>query len=165
MGDGNASGITGLAHSAVCVPDVEAAVGWYESVLGLEVLSPPYLMEGEPVAADMGELISTPRLKAAILGFRGDGDRVLEVIEYPDTDGDARPSDQSITDHGLTHVGLVCGDLDATRADLETRGVEFLTRGIASIAGLQTTWFRDPWGVVFILMEKRDPAKPYFAQY
>jgi catechol 2,3-dioxygenase-like lactoylglutathione lyase family enzyme len=158
-------GTTGLAHSAVCVPDVDAAVQWYESVLGLEVLSPPYLMEGDAVARDMGELIPVPRLKAAILGFRGDGDRVLEVLEYPDTEGAARLAGASITDHGLTHVGLLCVDLEATRAHLEAHGVEFLTQGIASIAGLRTTWFHDPWGVVFILMEKRDGAKPYFAQY
>jgi len=163
MGDGVA--IVGLAHSAVCVPDVEAAVRWYESVLELEVLSPPYLMEGDAVARDMGELIPTPRLKAAIVGVPGDGDRVLEVIEYPDVDGRPRPPDASITDHGLTHVGLVCRDLEVTRRTLEERGVEFLTSGVASIAGLRTTWFTDPWGVVFILMEKRDPAKPYFAQY
>jgi catechol 2,3-dioxygenase-like lactoylglutathione lyase family enzyme len=163
VGEGPA--IVGIAHSAVCVPDVDTAVQWYESVLGLEVLSPPYLMEGDAVARDMGELIPTARLKAAILGVPGAGDRVLELIEYPDTDGRPRSADASITDHGLTHVGLVCDNLEATRAALEARGVEFLTRGIASIAGLRTTWFRDPWGVVFILMEKREPAKPYFAQY
>jgi catechol 2,3-dioxygenase-like lactoylglutathione lyase family enzyme len=157
--------ITGLAHSAVCVPDVDAAVRWYEDVLGLTVLSPPYLMEGEAIAHDMGELIPQPRLKAAILGFTADGDRVLEVIEYPGTDGRDRPGDASIVDHGLTHVGLVCDDIERTRADLEVKGVRFLTGGIASLVGLRTTWFADPYGTVFILLEKRDTAKPYFAQY
>ena len=32
---------------------------------------------------------------------------------------------------------------------------------IATIAGLQTTWFADPYGTVFILMEKRDPQRPF----
>jgi catechol 2,3-dioxygenase-like lactoylglutathione lyase family enzyme len=149
----------------VCVPDVDAAVRWYEDVLGLTVLSPPYLMEGEAIARDMGELIPQPRLKAAILGFAADGDRVLEVIEYPGTDGRARPGDASIVDHGLTHVGLVCDDVERTRADLEAKGVRFLTRGIASLVGLRTTWFTDPYGTVFILLDKRDPARPYFAQF
>lgn len=157
--------ITGLAHSAVCVPDVDVAVQWYEEVLGLTVLSPPYLMEGEAIARDMGELIPQPRLKAAIVGLAADGDRVLEVIEYPGTDGRARPDDASIVDHGLTHVGLVCDDIERTRADLEAKGVLFLTGGIASLVGLRTTWFTDPYGTVFILMEKRDDTKPYFAQY
>ena len=39
--------ITGLAHTALHVPDVEAAVAWYRDVLGLRVLSPPYRMEGD----------------------------------------------------------------------------------------------------------------------
>jgi catechol 2,3-dioxygenase-like lactoylglutathione lyase family enzyme len=158
--------ITGIAHTAVCVPDVEAAVDWYRSVLGLTVLSPPYLVEGDEIERDMGELIPSPvAVKAAILGFPGGGDRVLEVIEYPRAPGRARPVDTTLVDHGFTHVGLVCDDIAATRADLEDRGVRFLTRGIAEIVGLRTTWFEDPHGFVFILMEKRDGAKPYYAQY
>jgi catechol 2,3-dioxygenase-like lactoylglutathione lyase family enzyme len=158
--------ITGVAHTAVCVPDVEAAVAWYESVLGLTVLSPPYLVEGDAIERDMGELVPSPvALKAAILGFPDGGDRVLEVIEYPRAPGRPMPPDASVVDHGFTHVGLVCDDLVATRAELEDKGVKFLTRGIAEIVGLRTTWFADPHGLVFILMEKRDPQKPYFRQY
>jgi catechol 2,3-dioxygenase-like lactoylglutathione lyase family enzyme len=158
--------ITGVAHTAVCVPDVEAAVAWYESVLGLTVLSPPYLVEGDAIERDMGELVPSPvAVKAAILGFPDGGDRVLEVIEYPRAPGRRRPPDASVVDHGFTHVGLVCDDIVATRAELEGKGVRFLTHGMAEIVGLRTTWFADPHGLVFILLEKRDPEKPYFAQY
>ena len=158
--------ITGVAHTAVCVPDVDAAVSWYESVLGLTVLSPPYLVEGDDIERDMGELVPSPvALKAAILGFPDGGDRVLEVIEYPRAPGRPRPPDASVVDHGFTHVGLVCDDIVATRAELEDKGVRFLTSGVAEIVGLRTTWFADPHGLVFILLEKREPEKPYFAQY
>ena len=158
--------ITGVAHTAVCVPDVEAAVAWYESVLDLTVLSPPYLVEGDAIEHDMGELVPSPvAVKAAILGFPDGGYRVLEVIEYPRAPGRARPPDASVVDHGFTHVGLVCDDIVATRAELEDKGVRFLTSGMAEIVGLRTTWFADPHGLVFILLEKRDPEKPYFAQY
>jgi catechol 2,3-dioxygenase-like lactoylglutathione lyase family enzyme len=158
--------ITGVAHTAVCVPDVEVAVAWYASVLGLTVLSPPYLVEGDDIERDMGELVPSPvAVKAAILGFPDDGDRVLEVIEYPRAPGRPRPPEASVTDHGFTHVGLVCDDIVATRAELEHKGVRFLTSGMAEIVGLRTTWFADPHGLVFILLEKRDPEKPYFAQY
>ncbi|HEY3833107.1 MAG TPA: VOC family protein [Acidimicrobiia bacterium] len=157
--------ITGLAHTAVCVPDVDAAVAWYRDVLGLTVLSPPYLMEGEAIAHDMGELVPSPRMKAAIVGFAADGDRVLEVIEYPDSEGGPARRQAALTDHGLTHVALLCDDIDATRATLEARGVHFLTTGIADVARLRTTWFEDPWGVVFIVVEKSRPGRPYFAQY
>jgi len=158
--------ITGVGHTAVCVPDVESAVAWYESVLGLTVLSPPYLVEGDAIERDMGELVPSPvAVKAAILGFPDGGDRVLELIEYPRAPGRTRPPDASVVDHGFTHVGLVCDDIVATRAELEGKGVRFLTRGMAEIVGLRTTWFADPHGLVFILLEKREPEKPYFAQY
>lgn len=157
--------ISGLAHSGVCVPDVEAATAWYRDVLGLQVLSPPYLMEGDALAADMGELIAEPRMKAAIVGFPGDGDRVLEVIEYPSVAGTDQRGGAALTDHGLSHIALLCDDIEATRARLEAAGVEFLVAGIADVARLRTTWFTDPWGVVFILVEKSRPERPYFAQW
>jgi hypothetical protein len=30
---------------------------------------------------------------------------------------------------------------------------------------VRTTWFADPWDVVFILVEKGKPERPYFAQF
>jgi catechol 2,3-dioxygenase-like lactoylglutathione lyase family enzyme len=56
----------------------EAAVAFYRDVLGFRVLSPPYVMEGDAIRADMGELLPEPAMKAAIVGFSDDGDRVLE---------------------------------------------------------------------------------------
>ena len=155
--------ITGLAHTGVCVPDCEAAVAYYRDVLGLRVLSPPYVMSGNAIREDMGELVADPSMKAAIVGFGDDGDRVLEVIEYLNVDGSS--AERALTDHGLSHVGLICEDLDATRAELESKGVRFLVSGIADVARVRTTWFVDPFGVVFILVEKSRPERPYFAQW
>jgi catechol 2,3-dioxygenase-like lactoylglutathione lyase family enzyme len=161
--------ITGLAHTGVCVPDCEAAVAFYRDVLGLRVLSPPYVMAGNAIRNDMGELVADPTMKAAIVGFGEDGDRVLEVIEYLNVDGGPpagqRAAGRALTDHGLSHVGLICEDLDATRAELESKGVRFLVSGIADVARVRTTWFVDPWGVVFILVEKSRTERPYFAQW
>ena len=163
--------IVGTAHTGVCVSDVDEAVAWYRDVLGMVVLSPPYLMEGPDIERDMGEVIPPPvRLKGAIVGFDR-SDHVLELIEYPDhrpagrgaTTPDAA---RSLTDPGISHFGLVCDDLPATRAALEAHGVRFLTtdHAGAGIAGLRTTWFQDPYGVVFILMQKSDNDRPYWRQ-
>jgi catechol 2,3-dioxygenase-like lactoylglutathione lyase family enzyme len=158
--------LTGFAHAAVCVADIDEATRWYSETLGLEVLSPPYEMAGEAIERDMGELVPSPVVvRAAIVGL-GHDDHVLELIEYPTSDAptvsQGRPV---ITSPGLTHVGLVCDDIENTRAALEGRGVTFLTSSIAEVAGLRTTWFHDPWGTVFILLEKRLPDRPYWRQY
>jgi hypothetical protein len=71
-----------------------------------------------------------------------------------------------VTRLGFTHVGVVCDDVVATRAEFEAKGVRFLVSGVADVAGLRTTWFTDPWDNVFILVEKvRHPDRPYFRQY
>jgi methylmalonyl-CoA/ethylmalonyl-CoA epimerase len=123
-------------------------------------------MSGEDIARDMGELVPSPVVvKAAIVGLGAD-DHVLELIEYPEAGGGSPgPGDPVITEPGLTHVGLICDDITTTREQLETRGVTFLTAGIADLAGLRTTWFRDPWGTVFILLEKQHADRPYWRQW
>ncbi|HEX4491732.1 MAG TPA: VOC family protein, partial [Acidimicrobiia bacterium] len=76
--------ITGLAHTALRVADVDTAVEWYREVLGLTILSPPYTMDGDDITRDMGALVPVPVVvRAAIVGVEGDDDRVIEVIEYP----------------------------------------------------------------------------------
>ena len=156
--------ITGLAHTGVCVPDCDAAVAYYCDVLGFTVLSPPYVMDGDAIRADMGALLADPAMKAAIVGFGDDGDRVLEIIEYLRVEGDGAAR-TGLADPGLSHIGLICDDVAETRKTLEDKGVRFLVDGIADIAGVRTTWFADPWGVVFILVEKGKPGRPYFAQF
>jgi catechol 2,3-dioxygenase-like lactoylglutathione lyase family enzyme len=158
--------ITGLAHTALHVPDVDAAVAWYRDVLGLRVLSPPYRMEGDAIERDMGELLPSPVVvKAAIVGVDDGSDRVIEVIEYPAVDAGA-PLAATVTTLGYTHVGLLCDDVAATRAELERNGVRFLVREVAHVAGVRTTWFADPWENVFILVEKvRRPDHAYYRQF
>lgn len=153
-----------LAHTAVCVPDVEAAVAWYARALGLRVLSPPYRMEGEAIERDMGELVPAPVVvKAAILGFEA-GDHVVEVIEYPNARGATKASG-TVLDTGITHIGVVCDDVAVERERLVAAGAEALTTDVASVAGLRTTWVRDPFGVVWILLEKGHADRPYWHQH
>jgi catechol 2,3-dioxygenase-like lactoylglutathione lyase family enzyme len=158
--------ITGLAHTALHVADIDAAVAWYRDVLGLAVLSPPYRMEGDAIARDMGALLPAPVVvTAAIIGIDDGSDRVIEVIEYPAVHT-GEPAHAGVTRLGFTHVALLCDDVAATRSELEGKGVRFLVAEVADVAGLRTTWFADPWENVFILVEKvRRPDRPYYKQY
>lgn len=159
--------ITALAHGAICVPDIDEAVRWYGEVLGMKVLSPPYRMEGASIERDMGELVPAPVVvEAAILGFE-ESDHVVELIHYPNAPSGAPAphSPRSMTDPGISHLGLLCDDIVRTRAELEAKGVRFLTSEPARIAGLRTTWFCDPWGAVWILLDKREGGRPYWRQF
>ena len=63
--------LTGVAHTAVCVPDVEEATQVVCRGPRPVVLSPPYRMAGPAIERDMGELVPSPVVvKAAILGSR-----------------------------------------------------------------------------------------------
>ena len=155
--------ITDLAHTAVCVPNLDEALTWYTEVLGLKVLVPPMLMKGEAIERDMGELVPNVVLRAAIVGLE-DRDQVLEVMEYPEAPGRPRRADARLTDHGYSHFGFVCDDIRKTRGELEARGVEFLTQDSADIVGLKTSWFKDPYGLVYILMEKSAEDRAYYRQ-
>jgi catechol 2,3-dioxygenase-like lactoylglutathione lyase family enzyme len=161
------SEITGVAHTGVCVEDVDAAVRWYTEVLGLRLLSPPYRMAGNAIERDMGELVPSPVVvKAAIVGV-DDDDHVLELLEYPNVErGDeGAPVPRPVVEPGLSHLGLTCDDIVATRDRLRAAGVSFLTRDVADVAGVRTTWLADPWGNVVILVEKRRPDRPYWRQH
>ena len=72
--------------------DLDRSQHFYRDVLGLRVLSEPYVMTGGAIRDDMGELVSDPSMKAAIVGFGDDGDGVLEVIEYLGADATGRPA-------------------------------------------------------------------------
>jgi catechol 2,3-dioxygenase-like lactoylglutathione lyase family enzyme len=157
--------LRGFAHAAVCVPDVDAATRWYAEVLGMTVLSPPFLIRGDAIERDMGELIGSPAaVKAAIVGWEASDD-VIELIEYPEAGVADNSFAPTVTRRGLTHLGLLCDDVTATRSELEAKGVQFLVSGVADVAGLRTTWCCDPWGTVFILLQKSRPALPYWHQY
>ena len=159
--------IVGLAHTAVCVADVDAAVAWYRDVLGLTVLSPPYRMEGAAIERDMGALVPSPVVvKAAIVGVEGDGDRVIEVIEYPNAPGRDRVGRRVDRRPRLHAHRAVVRRRRRDPRDLAAKGVRFLVDGVADVAGVRTTWIADPWDNVFILVEKvRHPDRPYYRQF
>ena len=123
--------LTGFAHTAVCVPDVRGG-----RQLVLRGPRPPGAVAAVPHGgrarssrtwASSSRHPSSSRRPSS--GFGAD-DRVIELIDYPAADvAPPEPGRPSVTRVGITHVGMLCDDIGATRAELEGRGVEFLTRG------------------------------------
>ena len=88
-----------------------------------------------PIRADMGELLADPAMKAAIVGFGDDGDRVLEVIEYLRADGSDARRAAGLADPGLTHIGLICDNLTRLGRSLKDKGVHFWSTGSPTSPG------------------------------
>ena len=130
------------------------------------VLDADSLMTGDAIDEDMGELVDKPvAVKVAIVGFE-QSDHVIEIIEYPNQPPSTdHAGELDLTAVGPSHIGLLCDDVEAERARLAEAGVEVLVSGIASIARLRTIWFRDPWGIVFILLEKERTGRAYWNQF
>jgi catechol 2,3-dioxygenase-like lactoylglutathione lyase family enzyme len=85
------------------------------------------------------------------------GDGVLELLEYgnrPDGDDTVPPQNRL----GSSHVGLRVDDIAATVADLESKGVVFLSPpnvvDEGTLAGWRWNYFLDPDGYTIELVEE-----------
>jgi methylmalonyl-CoA/ethylmalonyl-CoA epimerase len=104
-------------HVGISVPDLEAAIVWYQDMLGFSVVK----------RADMGPL-------NAKLAFIKNGNFYIELFEvkgasplpdarrYPDTD---------LKTHGTKHLCLVVDNLPEVAAILKEKGVDIAMDGIA----------------------------------
>lgn len=134
--------VTAMAHTGVCVADVDEAVA-YRDVLGMTMAVTALSRVGRSDPTGHGEDVPGLSLKAAIVGFDR-SDHVLRARRIPHHTG--HQISRRLNDSGISHLGLLCDDLAITRAELEDRGVRFLTSGLAGIAGLRTTWSPIPTG-------------------
>jgi catechol 2,3-dioxygenase-like lactoylglutathione lyase family enzyme len=122
------------ARIAAIVPvsDLEAAIRFYEGTLGLK-LDERHDIEGFPEARFEA---GTGTLSTYQSGYAGQA--------------------------GHTLAGFSVDDLDATMADLRSRGVTFedydmpglkTENGVATFGGLRAAWFKDPDGNILAIDE------------
>ncbi len=130
----------GLDHVAIAVKDLDRAIGFYRSTLGLE------LAEVEEVPEQ--------QVKAAIFG-RGMGR--IELIHPTSHDSSlARFLDKR--GEGLHHICIEVEDLDAALAELAARGVARVDAPEEGANGARVA-FIHPKGTGGVLVELRQ-AKP-----
>ena len=118
--------ISGLAHTAVHVADVEAAVAWYRDVLGMTCCHRRTGWTAMQITADMGELVPSPvvgegrdRRVARRARSRARSHRVPERRRR----GRERALRRCSSTTASPTSRLVCDDVAATRRALEAKGV------------------------------------------
>lgn len=142
----------GVHHIGITVADLDEAIDFYCDVLGLQIVSEP-----SPVfdAPELGPAVGVPgaALRQVCLAA---GTDVVELLEYA---GPPSPIDAPLPQNalGAQHVAFHVDDIEATKRELEAKGVRFLSDVNVVDAGVLAGWrwvyFTDPDGNALELVE------------
>lgn len=141
-----------IHHVGITVANLEDGIDFYHGVLGLEFASEPSPIFDDPA---LGPAVGVPgaslRQVSLLLG-----DSIVELLEYqkPGSPVDA-PLPQNAL--GAQHLAFFVDDIEATKAELEAKGVKFYSdvnvvdEGV--LAGWRWVYFPDPDGNALELVE------------
>ena len=142
----------GLHHVGITVKDLDASIRFYHDVLGLQFSNEPSpWFEGEGLGQAVGVPGAALRQVSLLLG-----DTTLELLEYKNPPSETTAPLKS-NNEGASHVGFLVEDIEATKAALEAKGIEFYSpvnfvdEGV--LAGWRWVYFDDPDGYPLELVQ------------
>jgi len=124
-----------MDHVAVSVKDIEKAILFYRDVMGMEKVF------DREFDAQLEKLIGVEGAKARIVHMKL-GDAVVELFDYKSPKGREPRPDQGQSDYGLTHIGFMVEDFQATCQRLRDKGVEFIGEPVEFRPGVFLAYFR-----------------------
>jgi catechol 2,3-dioxygenase-like lactoylglutathione lyase family enzyme len=144
--------VKGVHHVGITVADLDRAIDFYHGVLGLGFVNEPSPVFDAPA---LGPAVGVPgaALRQVSLAI---GDTTLELLEYLQPESPI-PAPLPQNALGAQHVAIRVDDINATKAELEAKGVEFYSDVNVVDAGVLAGWrwvyFRDPEGNALELVE------------
>ena len=145
--------ITGLIHVNVNCSDFDRSLAFYE-MLGFEHMMDVPATNTPEVAAAVG--MPPYRVKGALLVLRGGGQPfVLDLLEWQEPNDTTAPYPH-LYHLGIARIALSSDDLAGDMADLQQRGVQFLSDPASvTMHGRTTTFvcFKDPDGTILELAQ------------
>jgi catechol 2,3-dioxygenase-like lactoylglutathione lyase family enzyme len=166
-------GLVGMDHVGITVPDIDAAVTWFQQVLGCSapLTFGPF---SDPDGTFMQDLLGVdPRaVIEQITMIRCGHSASIELFEYEAPDQlQTFPKNSDWAGH---HIAFYVNDIAAAVAHMQSKGVEKLlgplpvTAGPA--AGQTINYFRAPFGTYIELISypagmayERDPSRPLWS--
>jgi catechol 2,3-dioxygenase-like lactoylglutathione lyase family enzyme len=142
----------GLHHIGITVKDLEASIRFYHDVLGLRFSNEPSpWFEGPELGPAVGVPGAALRQVSLLVG-----DTTLELLEYKSPPSDTTGPLKS-NNLGASHVAFLVDDIEAKKAELEDKGIEFYS-GVNAVdegvlAGWRWVYFQDPDGYPLELVE------------
>ncbi len=141
-----------LHHVGITVADLDASIRFYHDLLGLPFANEPTpWFEGEELSRGVGVPEAALRQVSLLMG-----DTTLELLEYRSPASETETPLKS-NNRGASHVAFLVDDIEAAKAELEGKGVEFygpvnvVDDGV--LAGWRWVYFEDPDGYPLELVE------------
>jgi catechol 2,3-dioxygenase-like lactoylglutathione lyase family enzyme len=143
--------ITGVHHTGIIVKNLDRSIYFYHDILGFEFQNEPSpWFEGEGLERGVGVPGGTLRQVCLMAG-----NDIVELVEYGNTPPGSEPAPQNRV--GSMHVALRVDDAEKTKAELEAKGIVFLsdvnTVDEGVLAGWRWVYFHDPDGITVELVE------------
>jgi len=141
-----------LHHVGITVKDLDESIRFYHGVLGLDFVNEPSPWFDGP---DLGPAVGVPGAALRQVSLKL-GDTTLELLEYRSPESETtRPLLSN--NIGASHVAFLVDDIDATKSELEGKGISFYSdvnvvdEGV--LAGWRWVYFEDPDGYPLELVQ------------
>jgi|YNPNPStandDraft_1061719.scaffolds.fasta_scaffold11663_6 catechol 2,3-dioxygenase-like lactoylglutathione lyase family enzyme len=123
-----------MDHVAMSVKDMDKCIAFYRDIIGFEKVF------DREFDVQMGKLIGVEGTKVRIVHMQF-GDNKLELFKYEYPQGREPRPDALQSDYGLTHIGFLVEDFQATYQYLLERGVKFLGEPVEIRPGVFVAYF------------------------
>lgn len=123
-----------MDHVAMSVKDMDKCIAFYRDIIGFEKVF------DREFDVQMGKLIGVEGTKVRIVHMQF-GDNKLELFKYEYPQGREPRPDALQSDYGLTHIGFMVEDFQATYQYLLDRGVKFLGEPVEIRPGVFVAYF------------------------
>ena len=141
--------VRGIHHVGLVVDDLDAAVGFYGALLGMEVIERDSWRAPDPAADSAVGLVGSSADGVMLQGPGG----FLELWQYhspAQVGGD--PAERGAHERGLRHLAVEVDDVDEALARVVELGGAETGEPIRSEGGAATVYCRDPFGTIIELM-------------
>lgn len=144
--------IKAVHHTGLVVRDLDRSIYFYHDLLGLPFANEPSPWFSGPVL-EQGVRVPNGSLRQVSLWC---GDAMVELIEYREL---SAPMTEPYPNNtlGAGHLCFLVDDIHATKAELESKGVEFYSDvnvvDEGPLAGWRWVYFADPDGLSLELAE------------
>ena len=124
-----------MDHAAISVKDMEKAIAFYQDVIGMEKVF------DRTFDAPLAKLIGVEGTEARVVHMKME-EAMVELFDYKHPKGREPRPDHQQSDFGLTHIGFMVEDFQATLQHLIDNGVELLGEPVEFRPGVFVAYFR-----------------------